>query len=521
MIQPGHPIHIGHLITDAARYYADRPAVVFGDQQQTHGELHARALRLACGLEALGMRRQDRVAVLSMNSVEFIETYYAGWSSGFVVAPVNFRLAAPEILYILADIAPTMLIVEAQYVPLVEQIRAQVRGLQHIIVIGGSGPGMLNYEQVVADAPADRPSFATSEDDIASLLYTSGTTGRPKGCILGQREMAFNTQVIAQGQGNRPEDRFLCVMPLFHIGAMALVLAILVKGGTVHVQRQFEPADVLACIEAQAISQILLAPTMVQMLLDHPDIGRRDLSSVDMVMYSAAPMPTPILRRGIDRFGPVFLQMMGSSEGCSMSFLPRCLHKPDGSAKEQQRLLSVGFPFPTVGLRVVDDNGVDCPVGEPGELLLKSPVMFRGYWNNSIATAEAIRDGWYYTGDVGRFDEDGFLYLVDRKKDMIISGGENIYSREVEEAIVQHDAVSEVAVIGLPDERWGETVCAVVVLAPGASATEAELIEHTRSLIASYKKPRHILFKPALPKVASGKVDKKMLRAEFTANAAT
>lgn len=514
MIQPGHPITLDHVLGYSARYFGDRPAIVYGGEQRSHAELYRRGLRLAAGLESLGIGRQDRIALLSMNSLEFIESYIAGWTSGIVVATVNIRLAAPEVAYILNDVAPRLLIVEAQFLPLAEQLFDQIRGLERIVVIGGSGHGHVDFETLIANAPTARPSFATSEDDIASLLYTSGTTGRPKGCILGQREMAFNTQVMALGQGNTAEDIFLCVMPLFHIGAMVMILGMLSKGGTVFLHRQFDPVAVIDTIEQEKITQILLAPTMVQMVLERPEIEGRDMSSLTLLIYSAAPMPSTVLRRGIARFGPVFIQMLGSSEGCSIAYLPRSLHQPDGTPKEQARLSSVGFPYPNVGLRLVDDDGRDCVDGEPGEILLKSPVMFRGYWNNSIATSEAIRDGWYYTGDVGRLDEDGFLYLVDRKKDMIISGGENIYPREVEEAILQHKAVSEVAVIGLPDETWGETVCAIVVLAPGIAATEAEIIDHTRTLIASYKKPRTVRFAQALPKVASGKVDKKVLRAE-------
>jgi acyl-CoA synthetase (AMP-forming)/AMP-acid ligase II len=514
MIQSGHPIHLENVFASSARYFRDRPAVVFDGSERTHGELHRRGLRLAAGLESLGVQRQDRIAVLSMNTVEFIESYVACWCSGIIVATINFRLAVPEILYILNDVSPRLLIVEAQYLPIVQQLREQVHGLEHIVVIGGSDHGFVDFEKLIAEAPTDAPSFTTSEDDIAGLLYTSGTTGRPKGCILGQRELAFNTQVITQGQGNRAEDRFLCVMPLFHIGGMSLILSVLAKGGTVFVHRQFDPVQVIDALERERINMILLAPTMVQMVLERPEIEGRDLSALEMVVYSAAPMPSTVLRRGIARLGQVFLQEMGSSEGCSMSYLPRSLHQPDGTPKDQAILTSVGFPFPTVGLRVVDDNGIDCPVGEPGELLLKSPIMFRGYWNNSIATAQAVRDGWFHTGDIGRFDEDGFLYLVDRKKDMIISGGENIYPREVEEAILAHPAVSEVAVIGLPDETWGETVCAVIVLAPGQTATESEIIQHTRTLIASYKKPNTVRFVAALPKIASGKVDKKILRSE-------
>ncbi len=515
MIEMGHPMHLQQIVDASARYFGDRPAVVFGDRLRSHRELYTRGQRLAAGLEALGVQRQDRVAVLAMNTLELIETYYAGWTSGIIVATVNFRLAAPEILYILNDVVPKVLIVEAQYAPLIDKLQHQVRGLEHVVVIGGSHAGMLDYEQIIVTAPADRPREVASEADVANLLYTSGTTGRPKGCILGHREMAVNIQMLGQAQASTAEDRFLCVMPLFHIGGMSLAHTVLAKGGTVFLHRQFVPAEVFRCIERERITQILLAPTMVQMLLEDPAADHHDLTSIKTIIYSAAPMPTPVLRRGLARFGPVFLQMMGSSENCSIAFLPRSLHRPDGTAKEQARLLSVGFPYAGVGIRIVDEEGRDCPVNERGEVALKSPAMFRGYWNNSIATIESVRDGWYYSGDIGRFDDDGYLYLVDRKKDMIISGGENIYSREVEEAIVQHPAVFEVAVIGLPDETWGETVCAAVVLAAGASATEAELIEHTRSLIASYKKPRTIRFVSGLPKVASGKVDKKVLRAEF------
>jgi acyl-CoA synthetase (AMP-forming)/AMP-acid ligase II len=288
----------------------------------------------------------------------------------------------------------------------------------------------------------------------------------------------------------------------------------LANGGSVFVHRQFDPAAVIASLEQDGITHTLMAPTMVHMMLQVPGVEQRDYSALRMIIYSAAPMPTTVLRRGMAVFGQVFLQMLGSSEGCSIGWLPMNMHRPDGTPAEQQRLASTGFPYRFTAVRIVDDNERDCAVGEIGEVVLKSPVMFRGYWNNSPATLEAIRDGWYFSGDAGRFDEDGYLYLVDRKKDMIISGGENIYSREVEEALLQHPAVSEAAVIGRPDEQWGETVCAVVVLAPGTLVTPEELIAHTRSLIASFKKPKDVVFVTELPKIASGKIDKKLLRAE-------
>lgn len=517
MMLPGAEMTIGRILEDNARRIADDPAVVCGDERRTHGELFRRGGRLAAGLEAMGMRKQDRMVVLSMNNIEFIEAYVAGWTAGYVVATVNFRLALPEIIWIMKDIAPRVMMIELQYAAMIPDIRREVACIETVIVIGGTAEGALTFESVIADAPADMPGTRATESDVASLIYTSGTTGRPKGCIMGQRENAINTQVLITSMGNIPGDRFLCVMPLFHIGAMVIALANLANGGTVHVHRQFEPAAVVASFVNDGINQVLLAPTMVHMILQEPDVAQHSYASLRAIVYSAAPMPSNVLRRGMEVFGPVFLQMLGSSEGSSIAWLPMNMHRPQGTAAEQRRLNSTGVPFRVTEIRIVDDVGKECPAGTVGEVVLRSPVMFRGYWNNSPATLEAIRDGWYFSGDVGYFDEDGYLYLVDRKKDMIISGGENIYSREVEEALLQHPAVSEVAVIGRPDEAWGETVCAIVVLNDGAQADEGELIEHSRTLIASYKKPRDVVFVSELPKLVSGKVDKKVLRDAYGA----
>ncbi len=515
MIQSGNPLTIAQIFEDNARRIGNDVAVICGDEQRTHKELFLNGCRLAAALEALGMRKQDRMAVLSMNNLEFIEAYVAGWTAGYVVATVNFRLALPEIIWILNDISPKILLIESQYSAMLPAIREKVVAIEAVVVIAGEAPGEHGYDALLAGAGNNMPSTRAREDDVASLIYTSGTTGRPKGCIMGQRENAFNTQVLVPSMGNNPGDRFLCVMPLFHIGAMAIALCMLANGGTVFVQRQFDAAEVVKSLDEHAITHTLLAPTMVHMVLQQADVDQRSYSALRTIIYSAAPMPSNVLRRGIAVFGPIFLQMLGSSEASSIAWLPMNMHRPDGTEAERRRLASTGVPYRFTGVRIVDETGKDCPVGEAGELILKSPVMFRGYWNNTIATLEAIRDGWYYSGDVGRFDEDGYLYLVDRKKDMIISGGENIYPREVEEALLQHPAVSEVAVIGRQDETWGETVCAVVVLTADSAASQDDLVAHCRSLIASYKKPRDILFVTELPKVASGKIDKKILRAAY------
>jgi acyl-CoA synthetase (AMP-forming)/AMP-acid ligase II len=512
IIRSGQPVTLGQIFANNARHFRDEPALELDGQTRTHSELYQRGCRLASGLAAMGLRKQDRIAIISANNLEFIECYVAGWSAGFVLATVNWRLAVPEWIYILKDVAPRLLIVEAQFAQHIPALREAAPTVEHVIVIGPAAPGAVSFESVIESAESDELPFHARAEDVAALIYTSGTTGRPKGCILGQQEMAYDMQLVCLSQANSSDDRFLCVMPLFHIGGMSIALSVLYLGGMVHVHRQFEPDAVIDALERDRITMILMAPTMVQLVLDRPGMEKRDYSALRMLIYSAAPMPGPVLDRGLKVFGPVFLQMFGSSEGNAMAWLPRGMHRPGGTEQERARLRSVGTAYASVGLRIVDDDGNDLPAGEPGEVVIKSPVLFRGYWNNSVATLEAIRDGWFFSGDVGRMDDQGYLYLIDRKKDMIISGGENIYSREVEEAILTHPAVSEAAVIGRPDLTWGETVCACVVLADGASASEQELIDHTRDQIASYKKPRDVIFVDEIPKLVSGKVDKKVLR---------
>jgi acyl-CoA synthetase (AMP-forming)/AMP-acid ligase II len=346
---------------------------------------------------------------------------------------------------------------------------------------------------------------------VAFLIYTSGTTGRPKGVMLSQAGQVAAAEILGSDMRNSPADRLLIMMPLFHIGAKIIQLSQHWRAGTVVVQRGFDAKAVLDVVAREMITVTHMAPTMIQSLLDSPEVGTTDTSSLRMIVYAAAPMPLPVLKRGLKILGPVFQQQFGQTEGIGTTLLAH-QHRPDGSDRDREILTSVGQASPRVGVRVVDDNGEDVPTGTVGEILLTSPGVMKGYWNNTAATLETLRDGWVHTGDVGRLDEEGYLYLVDRKKDMIISGGENIYSREVEEAIVSHPDVSEVAVIGVPDEKWGEAVMAVVVTRPGASLEAGEVVEHCRTQIAGYKKPRHVVFVDEIVKLPSGKIDKVRLR---------
>lgn len=505
------PVSLGHLMEMNAQRFRDVPAWVDGGRVITHGDLLIRARRLASAFQGCGVRKQSRVAVLSMNSLEMAEVLAAGQCSGIIIATVNFRLAAPEMRYIINDAQPEVLVFEEQYLPLVEKLRPELASVKTFVCIGGQTEWAQNYESFLAGGDPAGPGFSATEEDIYCIVYTSGTTGKPKGCVWGHRETVAVAQSLNAEMRTGPTDRVLLVMPLFHIGAMAIALGVHFRGGTAYLHRQYDPGEALATISRERITTLHFAPTMIHMLLEHATATTCDFASVRTVVYSAAPMPSPLLRQAIKTFGKVFINLYGQSEVIT-SGLDRDLHLPDGTPRERGWLVSVGHPFPNTLVRIVDNDGQDVPQGEPGEIVVKTTAMCRGYWNNSAATLDTIRDGWCFTGDMGRVDEDGILYLVDRKKDMIISGGENIYSREVEEAVVQHPTVLECAVIGQPDEKWGEVVCAIVTLKPGMATTENELIEHVKTLIASYKKPKRIIFVTDIPKLPTGKVNKIELR---------
>ena len=482
---------LGDLLRNNAHKFPDETAFVYADRRISFRQHFDRANRLASAIWKRGLRRQDRVSILSQNTIEFMETYAACELAGFIAATVNWRLAPPEIEYILNDSTPRLLVFEAQYAGVVDQIRHKLPHIEGFACFGGPAPDWaMSYEDLLAGGDGEGAPSRPLPDEIMHLIYTSGTTGRPKGVMRSHRGEIAVAQLMATELGLIVSDRLQLMMPVFHVGSRFLQLGAHLRGATVILHHDFKPADIVATIVRERVTMTHMAPTMVQAVLGVPGIEEADLTSLHTICYSAAPMPVPLLRRGLKLLGPVFLQLYGMTEGGGTTLHKR-QHKPDGTPEDVRRLGSVG---------------------QTGEILTRTPSHMVGYWNNSAATIAALRGGWYHTGDLGMLDEQGFLYLVDRKKDMIISGGENIYSREVEEALATHPSVQDVAVIGVKDEYWGEVVRAIVVLAPGGQAAEAELIEHCKTQIASYKKPKSVIFTSELPRLPSGKINKVVLR---------
>jgi acyl-CoA synthetase (AMP-forming)/AMP-acid ligase II len=502
---------LGDIVTDNAERFPDVVAYRLGGRTVTHGELAERGARLASAMVAAGVRHQDRIAVLGRNGVEFGELFAAAFLSGIVMATVNFRLSRHEVLDVLRRVTPSIVFCDDEFAPMLGEFAADLPGGPRLVSIGAqSWPKLTGFEAFVAEGAPGELAFAAQPGDIACLLFTSGTTGASKCCILGHRELrrvafAMNVEMRAGS-----DDRGLINMPMFHFGAIAIIGGMHARGGTVVLQKQFDPAEAVALIGEQRITVLHLAPVMLQSLLDQPGVGD-GLQAVRTVVYAAAPMTPHTLRQALRALPAAgFLNLYGQTEAI-VSGLPRELHNLADPAAES-RLGSVGFPFPGVQVRIADDDGRDVGDGETGEILVRSDSLFRGYWNDHSATLATLRDGWCHTGDVGRFDDHGLLYLVDRKKDVIITGGENVYSPEVEDAVSGLDAVAACGVVGVPDRRWGEAVCAVVVTRPDTVLTLEEVQDVVRQRLARYKVPRRLLVVDELPVLPSGKIDKKRLR---------
>lgn len=507
-------------VADIVRHYArstpDRPALLEGGFSLSWHGLDEASSRLACALRRAGVREGDVVGWLGKNSIPFFELLYAAAKTGATLLPLNWRLAAPEIAAVIDDAKPSIVFAENDLEALLASSlgRCAEPAVQTVWVRPREGVHG-GLEAFWADAPADDPGGPSDPRLTAWLMYTSGTTGRAKGVELshqGLDRMRLSEHFEPDFQW-KSDDVLMMVMPNFHLLGTALPVQAMYNGCTVSIMPVLEPGQLLRLIGSTRPTILVLAPTVIQMMLDHPEAGGADLSSLRLVMYAGSAISATLLKRAIQAFGCDFMQFYGATEsGGAMSILRPAQH----DLADERKLKSCGTPLPLVDFRIVGADGADLPDGEIGEIVVRSPALFTGYRNQPEQTARVLQQGWYRTGDAGYRDPaDGLYYIVDRVKDMIVTGGENVYSAEVEQVLQKHPAVAMSAVVAAPDERWGERVTAVVVCKPGAELTAEALVAHCREHIAGYKVPRQVVFESSLPVSPAGKVLKRVLRERF------
>ncbi|MGE5136145.1 MAG: long-chain-fatty-acid--CoA ligase [Gemmatimonadota bacterium] len=507
-----------HIFDMIRRWEADDPgrvAVRYGGQSWTWAEFASRARRNASAQVAAGLAAGDRVAFLDKNHPACLETTLGCSLAGTANAVVNFRLAPDEVAFIINDAKARVLFAGAEFLPVVEQIRAQIPTVEQVITVGGDDGGDGGYERFLADAADAVPGREAALDDCFLQLYTSGTTGFPKGAMLTHRSMIAHSRAASSGCGLGRDSVNMVAMPLFHVGGTSWSLAGMSEGCQTVVVRELVPDQALAQIARDRVTHGFFVPAVYGFFLQVPGLADYDLSSLRCLCYGGAPMPTPLLRQALAAFPDAgFYQVYGMTEGSGAFALMGPEDHRDPAHPE--RLKSAGKPVPGVEMRVTDPaTGQPVADGEVGEFEMRGDLVMAGYWQRPEATAATIVDGWLHTGDAGRRDSDGYYYIEDRVKDMIISGGENVYPAEVERVIAEYPDVAEVAVIGVPDEKWGEAVKAVVVPRPGATLDAAKLLEAIRPQLAPFKRPASVDVVDALPRNATGKILKRTLREPY------
>ncbi len=517
-----HPLHSGHLTVGALKRHKDKPVLFLGDTTLTGGQLADRISQYIQAFEALGAGTGAAVGLLSLNRPEVLMIIGAGQTQGYRRTALHPLGSLDDHAYVLSDAGVTSLIIDPNpmFVERALGLLEKVPSLRQVLTIG---PVPSELADVAVDLTAEAEKYPPqpleaadlAPHHIGGLTYTGGTTGKPKG-VIGTTGSITTMTTIQLAEWEWPEHpKFLMCTPLSHAGA-AFFTPTIVKGGELVVLTKFDPAEVLRVIEEQKITATMLVPSMIYALMDHPDSHTRDLSSLETVYYGASAMNPVRLKEAIDRFGPIFAQYYGQSEApMVITYLAKGDH-------DEKRLTSCGRPTLFCRVALLDENGKPVPQGEVGEICVSGPLLSGGYWNLPEATAETFRDGWMHTGDLAREDEDGFYYIVDRTKDMIVTGGFNVFPREVEDVVAEHPSVAQVCVIGTPDEKWGEAVTAVVVLRADVDGSEEAVAVMTAEIQAAVKErkgsvqaPKQVIVVDSVPVTALGKPDKKSVRAQF------
>jgi fatty-acyl-CoA synthase len=512
-------IHNGNLMVAALRRHHDKPVMYLGDTTLKGGEVAAQMSRYIQAFEAVGAGTGTSAALLALNRPEVLFILGAGQTQGYRRTSLHPLGSADDHAYVINDAGITTLIIDPYFTERALALLEKCPGLTQVLTIGPVPDELKEVGKDLieaADAFAPQPLEAKllPPDHIVSITYTGGTTGKPKG-VIGTAQAMTTMSQIQLAEWEWPESpRFLMCTPLSHAGA-AFFVPTVIKGGSLYVLSRFDPAEVLRTIEEQKITATMLVPSMLYALMDHPDVATRDLSSLETVYYGASAINPVRLKEAIERFGPIFAQYYGQSEApMVITYLPKADHVTGDDA----RLSSCGRPSAFLRTALLGEDGKPVPVGEPGEICVSGPLLAGGYWNLPEETAETFRDGWMHTGDVAREDEDGFWYIVDRTKDMIVTGGFNVFPREVEDVVAEHPAIAQVGVIGTPDEKWGEAVTAIVVLRDGHELTDevdAEIKQMVKDRKGAVQAPKQIIATDALPLTGLGKPDKKALRARY------
>ena len=508
---------ITQFLRRAAQINGRGVATICGDRRQDWATFADRVARLAGGLAGLGFKPGDRIAILALNCDRYLESFFGLAQGGFVFVPINTRLAPPEIVFWLADSGCSGLLVDDAFVPILPKVLPETPTMRHVIFMG-DGPtpdGQVSYEALIAGAePAE--DVGRCDHDMAGIFYTGGTTGRSKGVMLSHNNILSNAHNMSTAAPFGQQTCYIHAAPMFHLADGAMTFIVTANGGRHVFLPRFDPAAFLRIVEEQGVTAALLVPTMINMLVHHPEVTQRNISSLEDLLYGASPMPEAVIMRAMEVMPKVrFTQAYGQSEASPLMTL--CSWDAlwiDG--KLSKRIKSAGRGVLDCEVAILDENDREVPRGSVGEVCGRGKTVMLGYWKQPELTAHTLRNGWLHTGDGGFMDDDGFIYIVDRVKDMIVSGGENVYSAEVEEALYAHAAVAECAVIGVPDDIWGERVHAIVRLKPDATATEHELIASCHQRIANYKCPRSLIIQhESLPLSGAGKILKSELRKPY------
>ena len=508
-------MNLAYVIQQSCEHFPDNTAIIYGEEKLTFREVYRRVNRLANGLYDLGLRKGDRVGLMLKNCKESLDIYLALIKAGLVRVPINVRLSPPEVAYMLQDSGAKAVIFSAANIPVLEKAKDGLTELGILICLEG-GPGYHDYKDILAGGSSKEFCVKIDENDLCHLPYTSGTTGKPKGAMMTHKRFltVISRMYMSPLRVPVPTDVMLHIAPLT-AASNNMVLPHFIKGAANAAPVGSDPAQVFQTIERIRATTTLLVPTLLNILVNHPAIDSYDLGSMHTVYYGSAPMPLELIKKALKKFGPVFTQYYGMGEAAPASMLFPWEHKVDGTSQEIHRMSSAGRPAYMADLRIVNEKGEDTNPGETGEIIHRGDHVFNGYWRNPKATEEAFKDGWFYSGDMGTFDEDGYIYFMDRKNDMIITGGYNVWPSEVENILYQHPAVLEAAVVAEPDEKWGEAIKAVVVLKPGATAVEADIIAFCKDRVARYKAPKSVDFTDDLPKNSAGKILRKQAREPY------